>query len=185
MGLFDIFKKEKKPDYDPARITVKDLEEGFVFDYDLKTWVVKEAYKYDWGNNYFTREFKISDGNETLFLEVEDDDELEVSISKKVKVLAIDEDIPDVIDKEKRPPKKLLYKGVTYYREEESPGYFIVSGQDEKNDENWSELIAWTYYDEEDENVLTIEQWGDFEFEASVGQYIEPYEISNILPKEQ
>lgn len=185
MGLFDRFKKEKEPDYDPGNITVKDLDVGFIFEYDLKTWEVKEAYDYDWGNNFFTKEYKISDGNETLYLEVEEDDELELSVSKKVKVLLIDEDLPETIEKEKRPPKKLIYEGVTYYRDEESPGYFRNTRDDENDDRSWSELIAWSYYDEEDEKVLTIEQWGEHEFQASVGRYIELYEISSILPKQQ
>lgn len=185
MGLFDFFKKDKGPSYDPSNITIKDLNEGWVFEYDLKTWQVQEAYEYDWGGNFFTHEYKISDGDDTLFLEVEEDDELEIALYRKVKLLAIDEDLPETIEKDKRPPKKLIYEGVKYYRDEESPGYFRNMKDDEKDDENWSELISWTYYDDTDEKVLVIEQWGDREFEAAVGTYAESYEFSNILPKQQ
>ena len=186
MGLFDAFKKkEKDPSYDPSNITITDLDEGFVFEYDLKTWKVEEAYEYDWGSNYFSKEFKISDGSETLFLEVEEDDELEVSLHKKVKVPVIDPDLPDRMVKKGKPPKKLKYQGVTYYRDEESPGYFRNMADDKEEKDSWSELISWSFYDENEEKILTIEQWGERQFEASQGEYIEPYEVSNILPKLQ
>ena len=32
---------------------------------------------------------------------------------------------------------------------------------------------------------LTIEQWDEDEFEASVGKYVNEYEFSYILPREQ
>ncbi|MEM8938038.1 MAG: DUF4178 domain-containing protein [Bacteroidota bacterium] len=186
MGLFDIFKKkDKEPNYDPSNITIKDLNQGFVFDYDLKTWEVVEAYEYDWGSNYFSKEFKISDGNEVLFLEIEEDDELEVSIHKKIKVPAIDPDLPDRIVKKGKPPKKLEYMGVVYFRDDENPGYFRNLADDANKDDSWSELISWSFYDENEEKILTIEQWGEQQFEASQGKYIKHFEVSNILPKLQ
>lgn len=186
MGLFDVFKKkENAPAYDPSNITIKDLDEGFVFDYDLKTWEVAEAYEYDWGGNHFSREFKITDGTDILFLEVEDDDELEVSVSQKIKIGSIDPDLGDRIVKKGKPPKELSYKGIVYFRDEESPGYFRNMKHDAQKDDSWSELIAWSYYDEEEEKMLTIEQWGENQFEASFGHGIQAYEVSNILPKLQ
>ncbi|MFO7863967.1 MAG: hypothetical protein R6U85_08220 [Salinivirgaceae bacterium] len=49
MGLFDLF-KSKKSDYDVTNMKITDLKKGFVFEYDLKTWLVDEEYKYDWGD---------------------------------------------------------------------------------------------------------------------------------------
>ena len=43
------FKKKKEPDYDVTNLSLKDLETGFIFDYDMKSWVVEESYEYDWG----------------------------------------------------------------------------------------------------------------------------------------
>ena len=84
MGLFDRFKKKEEPSYDPTNISVRDLDMGFVLDYDMKTWVVKGVYDYDWGDNFFTREYKIDSGEEQLFLSVEDDDELEIVFLRKI-----------------------------------------------------------------------------------------------------
>lgn len=182
MGLFDFMKKDKGPDYDPTNLKVTDLNKGFVFEYDMKTWVVQEAYEYDWGSNYFTRELKINDGSDTRYLSVDADDEIELVISQKIKMGTIDEDIMEAVKEKERPPKKIHYKGTTFYRDEESPGYFRNMEDDAEPDDSWSELIAWDYYDEDDHLTITIEQWGEKEFEASFGQVIKTHEISNILP---
>ncbi|MEM7552453.1 MAG: DUF4178 domain-containing protein [Bacteroidota bacterium] len=179
MGLFDLFKKKEEPAYDPTNISIKDLDKGFVFDYDLKTWIVKEVYEYDWGNNNFTKEFKVDSGDEVWYLHLEDDDEIFITVTKKVKIRAIDEDLPERIKKKEKPPKKLEYKGHTLYRDEETMGYFKPV---DKETDDWDELISWEYYDDEDQYVLSIEQWGDDEFEAAFGKVAKEHQFSNILP---
>ena len=175
---FNFFKKKKEPDYDPLNIRVTDLKLGFIFDYDLKSWEVVEEYTYDWGDNYFSKEYKISTGADILFLSVDEDDILELTLQKKIKLSSIDGDIEGEIINKKIPPKKVIYKGVDYYRDSESPGYFKV----ENSDKDWVEFISWAYYNEEEDRVLTIEQWDDREFEASYGKVIKEYEISGITP---
>jgi len=175
---FNFFKKKKEPGYDPLNIRVTDLKLGFIFDYDLKSWEVVEEYTYDWGDNYFSKEYKISTGADILFLSVDEDDILELTLQKKIKLSSIDGDIEGEIINKKIPPKKVIYKGVDYYRDSESPGYFKV----ENSDKDWVEFISWAYYNEEEDRVLTIEQWDDREFEASYGKVIKEYEISGITP---
>lgn len=175
---FNFFKKKKEPDYDPLNIRVTDLKLGFIFEYDLKSWEVLEEYTYDWGDNYFSKEFKISSGADIMFLSVDEDDIIELTLQKKIKLSSIDGDIEGEIIKHKMPPKKIIYKGVDYYRDSESPGYFKV----EHTEKDWLEFISWNYYNEEEDRVLTIEQWDDREFEASYGKVIKEYEISGITP---
>jgi len=177
MGIFDFFKK-KEPHYDSTNIQVKDLDVGFVFEYDLSTWEVEAIYEYDWGDNYFTREFKISNGSKTRFLAIEEDDELEISITQKVKIRALDEDLLDTLQRNQQPPKKITYEGVTYYLENEAPGYF----HDIAKGDNWEEFRSWDFEDSEGEKILCIEQWDEQEFEASIGIMVKEFEISNILP---
>ncbi|MEZ4761906.1 MAG: DUF4178 domain-containing protein [Calditrichia bacterium] len=43
-------------------------------------------------------------------------------------------------------------------------------------------IIAWEYIDDDDENFVSIEQWGGDDFEASQGYYVEEFMFSNILP---
>lgn len=179
MGLFDRFKKNKN-EYDVTDMQVTDLDRGFVFEYDLKTWEVQEVYKYDWGDHFFSYEYKISSGSETRFLSVEDDDELFVVLSQKSNIRKIGEDLPELLADEK-PPKKIEFDDKTFFLEEEAPGYFC---NETKSKDNWVELISWTYLNEDEDEVVTLEQWGEKEFEASWGKVIKPFEISNILPAE-
>ncbi|MFA8300397.1 MAG: DUF4178 domain-containing protein [Hyphomicrobiales bacterium] len=183
MGLFDFFKgNNKEPKYDILSMKVTDLKKRFVFEYDLATWEVQEEYTYDWGNNEFTKEFKISDGSRVLFLSVEDDDEVELCLMEKVPVRSVKSDITDYIKTHEAPPKELVYDGQIYYMDEEAPGYF--NDGKSTDDDNWKELISWTYYDKSYTKVLNIEQWDEYSFEASVGKRIKEIEISNILPHE-
>lgn len=140
---------------------------------------MKGVYKYDWGDNYFTREFKIENDKDTFFLNLEEDDELVLSISKKVRLVSIGDDLPDHIVRHQKPPSKIEYEGIIYLLENENPGYF---NDPEKDKDNWIELISWDYIDKSGEFVLCIEQWDEREFEASVGKIVKEFEISNIYP---
>ena len=179
MGLFDRFKK-KEPDYDPGNITIRDLKKGFFVDYDLQTWEVNEAYSYDWGDNYFTKEFQLTSASDQIYLHIDENDDLELTVAKKVKLRVIDEDLPEEIVKNEHPPKKINFKGKTYYRDGENQGYFSDKPD---NDDSWTELISWDYYDEEEENFINIEQWGEREFEASYGVVAKEFQFSNIIPR--
>ena len=46
------------------------------------------------------------------------------------------------------------------------------------------ELITWEYLDDSERKTLTIEQWGEDDFEASVGEIVEEYQFTDILPTE-
>jgi hypothetical protein len=173
-------KKQEEPDYDPLNLKVTDISDGFIFEYDLKQWEVQNEATYDWGDEYFCKELKISSGGETYFMSVEEDDEIEIELCKKIKLSQIDADIEGEVRKYERPPANITFKGVDYKREKESPGYYNPS----KSSSEWTEFISWQYYDESGEKVLYIEQWGENEFEASEGKSIKPFEITNILPRE-
>ncbi|MDP4680684.1 MAG: DUF4178 domain-containing protein [Cyclobacteriaceae bacterium] len=180
MGVFDFLKKkEKERDYDITNLSVKDLNQGFILDYDMKSWQVKEVYEYDWGNNNFTSEFMIDSGDEILYLSIEDKGELILSVCKNIKIRKLGEDIIDKTIKKERPPKKLEYEGIQYFLDSDIAGYF---NDKTKGGEDWEELVCWEYYDDEEQNILSITRWGEREFDASVGRIVKEFEISNIIP---
>lgn len=183
MGLFDRFSKKKQPHYDSTDIRVQDLDVGFIFEYDLSTWEVKAMYEYDWGDNFFTREFKINNGSDTLYLSMEEDDELILSVSKKVKVRALGQEVFDNLMSFEKPRNKFEFEEREYFLEKEAPGYFHEIKSDD-NEEDWVEFISWDFEDNSGDYLVTIEQWGEKEFEAAAGKYIKEFEISNILPVE-
>lgn len=179
-GWFDKDKKkeeQKQLGYDPTNITVMDIRKGFLFDYDLKSWEVTAEYEYDWGDGEFTYEFKIESDDDVCYMSIEEDDEIEIVISKKLNLAKLNAPIAEKIKKDERPPKQVEIKGITFFRDSESTGFF-----QNIDEARWTPFISWDYMDEEEDYNLTIEQWDDDEFEASLGQYVEVREISNILP---
>lgn len=183
MKLFNkLFNKQNNPTYDIVNVKVTDLEVGFVFDYDFSTWLVDAEYEYDWGNNCFSKEFRITDGIKTMYLGLERDDELELELTEKLKLSIIDLELSQYLFEHQSPPNKLEYNGASYFLEEECPGYYREIAQS-SNDYNWTEFVSWTFEDGQG-NIICIEQWGEKEFEASSGKYLKIHEISNILPKQ-
>ena len=178
MGIFDFLKKNKdETHYDPTNITIRDLGKEYIFEYATETWTVTSLFEYDWGDNFFTREFIIKSGAVEKFLNIEEDDGLTVTLTEKVKIRKLGDEVCDYIDKHEKPPKKISFEGVVYYLDEKSPGYCK-----EIDASNWEELISYNYLDEEEEKVLCIEQFGDEAFKVSKGVVIDELAISNILP---
>jgi hypothetical protein len=178
---FSWFKKkkdegEKKRLYDPTQVTIRDLIKGSFVDYDLECWEVRAAFEYDWGDNFFSDEFQLATADDTVFLSVEDDDELFVSVTRKILIHDIEEDVVNDIIKKEVPPMKITYKGETYFRKSESIGHYRNVETD-----SWAELVSWTYFDRNQERILSIEQWGQEEFEASWGKVANEYEFSSII----
>lgn len=169
--LFVSDKENHKTDYE-----ITDLEVGFVFDYNLESWTVSASYEYDWGEEDFSREYKITNGKSTMFLHVDDGDKLEIILNTKCKLRDLGQYYDQIITA-KQEVNQLEFKGESYWMEERSPGYYNEIPSDE-----WTELISTTYYNELGDKVLTLEQWGEDEFELSSGILLKPFEISNILP---
>lgn len=180
MGLFNIFrKKEASLDYDPNNVKVTDLRPGFLVDFDLKTWKVNELYEYDWGNSYFTREFLLDAGDDQVYLHVDPNDGMFLTITKNIKVRSIDAALPEYIIEHQHAPNKLTYQNVEYLLEKETPGYFSDQPQ---YDDSWAELISWEYYDKDNQLILSVEQWGENDFTSAQGRIIKEFELSNIIP---
>ncbi len=179
MGIFDFLKKNKEEEkhYDPTDIKVTDLENGYLFEYDLDTWTVTKMSEYDWGNSFFTREFNIETREHKKFLHISNDDHLIITLSEGVKFRKLENAVHNAIESTGKPPKKIHHKGVDYFLDEESPGFYR-----NVENEDWEELISFDYLDEDEQKCLCIEQWSDTNFEATVGIRIKPFDISNILP---
>ncbi|ODS32563.1 MAG: hypothetical protein SCARUB_02314 [Candidatus Scalindua rubra] len=171
-------KKKKKEELDPFQdLVLSKLKVGYLVDYDLKTWKVTEYNKYDWGNGDYSYEWELTSGNEVVYLECEDDDEPEWVLAKKIPFKKLGPGLGKHIREKEDPPNEIEYDGVIYYLEDGSGGYFCKGGGEQK-----TEFLYWDFLDESEEKILTIEQWEEDKFEASVGKYVEEYQFTNILP---
>jgi len=181
--IWNPFKKKKESALDPLRdLTLSNLKVGYLVDYDLNTWEVTAHNRYDWGDGHFTDEWEIKSATETLYLEREEDDEIEWVLSKKTSIGALGPGIRAQLPEfaNDSPPAEISYQGKRYFLASEGAGLFLKDGK-----EPGIEFLCWDYVDEAEEEVITIEQWGEQEFEASIGRYVEEYQFSNILPKEK
>jgi hypothetical protein len=142
----------------------------------------KEIYEYDWGNNFYAKEYKLDSGDEIKFLYVDDDDELTLSIAEKVNVMSINKNLKHDILEDDEPMKQIDYNGTTYYLSRESLGHCRDWEDNPDHDDSWSKLVSWEFLDETEKKFISIERWGEYEIEAATGMYIEEFEISNIIP---
>ena len=77
--MFDFLKNKKdKPSSQPK--SIEELQVGDLVDYYMKSWETEEEGEYDWGNNEFSKEFKLNSGDEVMFISLYEDDELEISV---------------------------------------------------------------------------------------------------------
>lgn len=181
MGLFDFFKGNKDKEeaaFDPLDIRVEDLKKGDLFDYNLETWTVEEEFEYDWGEECFTKELLIQQGALKRYLSIDIEDGLELSIQEKVTLRSLDENFVDHLMDIQEPLKKIEYKGIKYFKDAKNYGYY----RNVNTKSEGEECISWDFYDANETHILTIEQWGESEFEVSVGKILKRSDISDILP---
>jgi len=178
MGWKDFFKKKDTPTPDPLTdLVLPNLQVGNFVDYDMKTWEVKAYHYYDWGSEDLTFEWQLTSHDETLFLEREPDDEDYWSVSQKIPISRLNPEFKDRILANESPPDTLEFEGTVYYLEETGAGHFHKNGE-----ETTREILKWDYMDESGKKLLSIEQWGEADFEASIGKPVEEYQFINILP---
>ena len=181
MALFDKwFGKKEETTRDALSVTIKDLEIGDIVDYFMKSWEVKEVFKYDWGNNSFTKEYQLFDGTETVFLHVEEDDKVELSLTRSISLNVINPLLRSIIIDNDEPPATIEYSGTTYFKQEEAQGHVSDASEDFENE---SAFVSWDYTDRKEKKILTLERSGEQDFDAFIGENVDAYEFSNIVPK--
>lgn len=178
MGLFDFLKKkEPEKELDPLLdLVLSKLRTGFLVDYDLKTWEVTAYNRYDFDGD-ITEEWELTAGREKCYLERSVDDDVEWTLGKKVPMGALGGHVRQHIVENDDPPDRVDFEDKTYFLDGSEAGHMSAGGGGSAQ-----ELIKWEFVDKDDEHFLTIEQWGEDEFEASAGNYVEEYQFSNILP---
>jgi hypothetical protein len=178
MILKNLFGKKKEKGPDPlTNLTLENLRPGCFVDYDMKTWQVSAYHYYDWGSGDLSYEWQLQTHDETIYLERSVDDEDDWSISRKIPFARVGAGIKQHIIEHEDPPEEIAFEGTTYYLEETSGGQFYKDAAGPGQD-----LLSWEYEDDSGKKYMTIEQWGESDFEASIGEGVEEYQFTNILP---
>lgn len=169
-------KKDVTESVDPLDVKLSRLKPGYVLDYDLKTWQVSAHHHYDYDGKR-SDEWELSASDEVVYLECSEDDGFTFTLTRKIRISELNADIPIFIEENEDPPDEILHKGITYEADSSSVGRFFKNGEG-----TGDEFIVWDYFDESEKRTLSIEQWSDDRFEASVGEIVEDYQFSRILP---
>lgn len=177
--------RKKEEDFDPlADLALENMKLGYLVDYDMKTWEVTARHCYDWGEGRASQEWELRGADEVMYLERQGDDDAEWFVSRKVRVADITPDVRPSIAETDDPPQRVTYEGVPYELESDRAGYF------HRNTPRLSEakgqgqqLITWSFIDATGQRFLTLEQWGEREFEAAAGSAAEEFQFSHILPR--
>jgi len=169
--MFGFFKKKQEP---LVELTLHNLTVGSGLEYDMKSWLVQEVYTYILENNRKSRAYKISDGSSILFLEI--DNEGTVLLTKPTDITIIAPSFKNEILTHATVPENIIYNNEIYKLGKEEFGEFQKEGN-----KGWSELTSWMFWNEKEE-LIRIERWSKFEFEAHLGQKINPFAFDNLLP---
>ncbi|MFT5370128.1 MAG: hypothetical protein ACI8V2_005107 [Candidatus Latescibacterota bacterium] len=169
-------KEDESESIDPLDITLSNLEPGYVLDYDLKTWQVSAHHYYEYDGDRVD-EWELSSADEVAYLECAKDDGFTYTFTRKIRVSELDADIPAHVSENEDPPDEIIHNHITYEADSSSIGRYFKDGQG-----TGDEFIVWDYLDDSEKRTLSIEQWTDDQFEASVGEIVEDYQFTNILP---
>jgi hypothetical protein len=178
--MFSFFKKSKEEEdnFDPTSITLKDLKKGFLVDYQGKSYEVTKEFEYDYGDNYFTVEFKLESATDSFHLSVDTNEEMELSISNQIEKRLISKRVFESLRADDSdPPDEFTVEGEIFYFEEEEAGFFHEIGKNDSEDE----FISYIYESESGE-FIEITLFSSMEIEVFRGKSAKESDFSQILP---
>lgn len=170
-------KRDPEPEArDPLSLTLSDLKPGYVLDYDLKTWQVTAHHYCDYDGDRVD-EWELACGDDKAYLERAEDDDTTWILTRKIPLSNIEGDIRDHMRRNDDPPDEVICNGVAYYGESSAVGRYHQNCDREER-----EFIVWQYLDDSEKRTLSLEQWGEDDYDASVGEIVEEYQFTDILP---
>lgn len=151
------------------------LREGYMLDYEMRTWEVTQHAKYDY-SGWPADEWTLETGDDLLFLEYEYDDGDVFLLSEPAEItdVTIDGEPFRAVVREEEPPATVQYQGDEYVLAEEGPASRTVDGRT-------NDLHYWVY--EGENGFVALERYGSSDWSVYDGREVEPYEFDNILPR--
>ena len=159
-------------------LSLENLREGYLVDYDLKTWTVETHARYDY-EGFPADEWTLRADGETMFLEYEEDDEAVFLLSRPADLTDLsaegaDGPIRRLLEERGEPPATLTFEGSTYELEETGPATRIVGDR--------RQSLRYWVYEGADDHFVAIERFGESDWNVYAGREVEPFEFDNILP---
>lgn len=165
---------------DPMNLEIENLKTGYLVDYGLKTWEVKNERQYDWESGMVEREFFLKNEQARQFLSVWFQHGMwNTQLGEEINLQSIREDLDKEILRTQNPPNVLHYGDFKFYREDFREGFLF-----DKSDRNLrgNKLLAWDYFDQTRQKTLRIEQSGRRKFRAKIGFMVDKEQFTEVLP---
>ncbi|MDI6794900.1 MAG: DUF4178 domain-containing protein [bacterium] len=178
--------------YSSGELTVKDLGVGGVFtirgfseDFEDASFVISRKNRYS-EEGYEWYELKAEDGSKVIWLEWEEDDELEVAAYDGRNKLEGKEGLErlnltpkklEMIDDEEE--GEFSYEGIRYAYEDSGDAFFQRDCLGKKD-----RFYYWDFEGEDEEHLIGIEKWGakTADFEVHIGKVVHPRDINILKP---
>lgn len=162
--------------YDAANLTPENLQPGYLFEFDLKTWQVVGRKQLDW----------LPDGSELMIQAISGGDSgllflrrgYPTLFARRLSVHLLNSGLEDQLARYDKPPATLQFQEQMFYREQPLNGYLF----DLHGTEQCLHFRSWDYCDLKREQWLRIMICAQKEIKVFTGRTISPYEISDILP---
>lgn len=153
-----------------SELTIKNIQIGDYVTYRNVDYYVRQRYLYRAGAfEWMSYQFSDVGRKNYLWLDVEEDDELSIEMSKPVK-------LPPNVSIAVLESKKDIIVGSEVFHFDEH-GYAQVRIQKENKSWELSKVEYWDYADENETRYLSIERWGVDELEATIGNPIREFEL--------
>lgn len=148
------------------------MQEGCSFEYLSRRWVVERQQFYEWDNDYISREYTVSDGQDHLVIHVINGDELLLYALHTLNV-----PVPDVLRYAADPPDRLKMGDVMLNL------YFSFLGYSTWKNE-WVTVQFVLYADDALERTAIVKKWHNGETELYAGIRIYEDDIVEATPSE-
>lgn len=167
--------------YDKDELRIENVEAGAVIhlsgvgpdydEFDVKI-IAKHTYRQGESSWY---ELEGDRGEDKVWIDMEEDDELELSITlKKLKLhdIGIEKKELDRIDDEEK--GQLTYDGETYYYEDSDPAVFYRYSDDKITER----FYYWDFETDSGDKFISIERWSDGSYDVCCSEKLKSSQIT-------
>ncbi|MCC5945779.1 MAG: hypothetical protein JJT94_12670 [Bernardetiaceae bacterium] len=164
---------------DVIKLTLYDLSQNDILDWQLSTWKVVREVQYDWENIESHRQVQISDKkNSHEFYIIKKGHIQSVFQESFVSLVRYFSDLEMQLQQE-NPPSSLSYENETYWRDYALRGNkFLLS----ESNQPFFPVKVWIYFNQNKDKMLRVENFDNFDFKLTHGIAQDVQGFTNLLP---
>ncbi|MDH5721555.1 MAG: DUF4178 domain-containing protein [Spirochaetia bacterium] len=185
---FSLFKRIKnlaktntEPDNSGQELLIQNVRQGAVIhlraigadmeDFDLKV-IGRHVYKQ---GNYEWYELECDKGGEKVWIDLEDDDEIELAIGmRKLKLNDLKITTSDLTHMDDEEEGSFTFEGETYYLEDSDSAVFLRNGEEAKAEK----LYYWDFESDSGDKFIGVEKWGNKEYSVTLSESIDLNQVT-------